>query len=156
MYTPIQHFTGSYAVFSLDEELVSQEYWLLTGTSPWQLNGRRRSGIRRVQSVTLSSCLCVYHWLMFEQQFTVLTWEKSKESTERSYSVHTTHPQRNVMVTWLGSAFFHTQPERLICSLTHTHTLTHSLFILKDSLYSRLHSVILKAREAKRGEVTAT
>lgn len=67
-----------------------------------------------------------------------------RESTERSYSVHTTHPQEKVMVTWLGSDF-HTQ-----------HALAHTLFILKDSLYSRLHSVILKARGEKRGEVTAT
>lgn len=32
----------------------------------------------------------------------------------------------------------------------------HTRFRLKDSLYSRLHSVILKARKAKRGEATAT
>lgn len=41
---------------------------------------------------------------------------------------------------------------------THAHlrARTHTHFVLKDSLYSRLHSVILKARKAKRGEATAT
>lgn len=38
----------------------------------------------------------------------------------------------------------------------HTHERAHTHFILKDSPYSRLHSVILKARKAKRGEATAT
>lgn len=78
-----------------------------------------------------------------EQQFDS---RESEKSTEKSYGVHTTHhPQGNAVVA---------RPE--LASQTHTHERAHTHFILKDSLYSRLHSVILKARKAKRGEATAT
>lgn len=85
---------------------------------------------------------------------------ESKESTERSYGVHTTHPQKKRHGHMAGVGLSHATSQQVFeqrDSFAHsgarTHTYTLSLHTLKDSLYSRLHSVILKAREAK---VTAT
>lgn len=61
-----------------------------------------------------------------------------------------------IMVTWLGGLgrpllSRTTSPEqRDPFARHHTHARTHTAFILKDSLYSRLHSVIQKAREVER------
>lgn len=81
-----------------------------------------------------------------EQQFDLRESEKST----KSYGVHTTHhPQGNGVV---ARAELASQTR----ARPHERARAHTHFILKDSPYSRLHSVILKARKAKRGEATAT
>lgn len=81
---------------------------------------------------------------------------ESKEST-RGATVFTLpiHREKSWLPDW-GRPLTHNFSTSLEQRDSFVHSLTHTFFILKDSLYSRLHSVILKAREAKRGEITAT
>lgn len=83
-----------------------------------------------------------YHWLMSSSS---LIPEKARNQQRRAtvFTLPIIHRRTPWSHDW-------SWPRKHTCTPAHTH------FVLKDSLYSRLHSVILKARKAKRGEATAT